>query len=97
MGRVWIEGNMAELSEEVKQLREKLHFLEQLAIMGKLILCTAHELKSHLDEIEDFLSVVQNKENDPAARERNLTEAMKELDKMSRTVRSLLSNANSFK
>ena len=88
---------MAEPSEELKQLKEKLHFLEQLAIMGKLILCAAHELKSHLDEIEGFLSVVQDKENDPATRERNLTEALKELDKMSRTVRSLLSNANSFK
>ena len=87
---------MAQLSEEVKQLKEKLHFLEQLAIMGKLIICAAHELKSHLDEIEGFLSVVQDKENDPTTRERNLSEALKGLDKMSQTIRSLLSNTNSF-
>ena len=96
MGRVWIEGNMAELSEEVKQLREKLHFLEQLAIMGKLIICAAHELKSHLDEIEGFLSVVQDKENDPTTRERNLNEALKGIDKMSQIIRSLLSNTDSL-
>ena len=87
---------MAQLSEEVKQLKEKLHFLEQLAIMGKLIICAAHELKSHLDEIEGFLSVVQDKENDPTTRERNLNEALKGIDKMSQIIRSLLSNTDSL-
>jgi C4-dicarboxylate-specific signal transduction histidine kinase len=88
--------NMAELSEEVRQLKEKLHFFEQLAILGKLILCAAHELNCQLEEIESLLSIFQDKENDPATKERNLTEALKDLDKMSRTVRSLLSNNDSL-
>ena len=87
---------MAELGEELQQLKEKVHFFEQLAIMGKLILCAAHELHTHLEEIEGFLSVVQDKENDPATREHNLSEALQGLDKMSQTIRSLLSNSNSF-
>ena len=87
---------MAELGEELQQLKEKVHFFEQLAIMGKLILCAAHELQTHLEEIEGFLSVVQDKENDPATREHNLSEALKGVDKMSQTIRSLLSSSNSF-
>lgn len=87
---------MAGLSKEVRQLKEMLHFFEQLAIMDKLILCAAHELNCQLEEIKSLLSIVQDKENDPATRKRNLTEALKDLDKMSRTARSLLSNANSL-
>jgi len=96
MGRGLIEENMADLNEEVQQLRERLQFFEQLGIMGKLILCAVHELIGHLEEIEDFLSVVKDEENDPATRERNLTEALKNLDTMSRTMRSLLSITTSF-
>ena len=82
---------MEELIGEVKQLQEKLLFFEQLAIMGKLILCSAHELKSLLEEIRGFLSLVQDKENDPDTKDRHLSEALKGLHKMSLTINSLLS------
>ncbi len=86
---------MVEISEEVKHLKEKLLFFEQLAIMGKLILCSAHELNNLMKEIKDFLSQVQNKENDPATKERHLTGALENLNKMSLIVKSLLSYTNS--
>ena len=87
---------MADLRQEVTQLTERLAFFEQLGIMGKLILCAVHELNSDLEELEGFLSAVQDKENDPATRERNLTESLKSLEKMSRTIKSMLSNTNHF-
>jgi len=96
MGRGLNEESMTKISEEIKQLKERLHFFEQLAVMGKLILCAAHELKSHLEEIEGFLLDLQNRENDHAKREQNLTEALKGLGKMSLTISSLLSNTKLF-
>lgn len=87
---------MADLREEVTQLTERLHFFEQLGIMGKLILCAVLELSSNLAELEGFLTAVQDKENDPATRERNLIESLKTLEKMSRTIKSMLSNTNYF-
>jgi signal transduction histidine kinase len=82
---------MKELNEEVKELKEKLLFFEQLAIMGKLILCSAHELNTLLEEIRGLLSIVQDKESNPAAKERYLTEALEGLHKMSCNIQSLLS------
>jgi signal transduction histidine kinase len=85
---------MKEPTEEIKELKEKLLFLEQLAIMGKLILCSAHELNTIFEEIRVLLSKVQDKESDPAAKERYLTEALEGLDKMSLIIKSLLSYNN---
>ncbi len=82
---------MEKLDEEVKQLKERLLFFEQLAIMGKIILCPAHELNNHLEDIKGFLSLIQDKENDPATNECHLREALEGLNKMSLTVKSLLS------
>jgi signal transduction histidine kinase len=89
-----IEENMEELIGEVKQLKEKLLFFEQLAIMGKLIICSAHELNNLLEEIKGFLSLLQDKENDPATKESHLTEALEGLHKMSLIIKSLLSYTN---
>jgi hypothetical protein len=87
---------MEELNGEVKHLKERLLAFEQLAIMGKLLLCAVYELNCLLGEIESSLSVVQDKGNDPAIRERNLSKALAGLDKMSKTIRSLLPNTNPF-
>ncbi|MFZ2089868.1 MAG: hypothetical protein WAU47_14965 [Desulfobaccales bacterium] len=79
--------------EKMEQLKEKLLFFERLAIMGKLILCSAHELNGLLEDIKDFLSLVQDNENDPV-KKGHLTEALGGLQKMSLIIRSLLSNSN---
>jgi hypothetical protein len=85
---------MEGLSKEIKELKEKLLFFEQLAIMGKLILCSTHELNNLLEEIRVSLSKVQGKEIDSSAKECYFTEALEGLHKMSLTIKSLLSLNN---
>jgi signal transduction histidine kinase len=85
---------MEEIGEEVKYLKERLLFFEQLAIMGKLILCSAHELNNLIEEIKGFLSLLQDKEDDPATKESHLSEALEGLHKMSLIIKSLLSHTN---
>lgn len=82
---------------EVEQLRQRLHLYEHLAIMGKLSLCVAHELNNPLDGIRRYISLAQRKKDQPEEVERYLTEALKGLQKMSLTIRSLLSSANPLK
>ncbi len=82
---------------EVEQLRQRLHLYEHLAIMGKLSLCVAHELNNPLDGIRRYISLAQRKKEQPEEVERYLTEALKGLQKMSLTIRSLLSSANPLK
>jgi hypothetical protein len=77
---------------EVDQLKERLQVYEHWAIMGKLITCATHELQSMVEDIKNCLLPVQEKENDPGA-ERQLTEALKYLHQMSRTINSLLACA----
>lgn len=83
---------MEELGQEVKNLKERLLLFEQLAIMGKLIICSAHELNSLLEEIKGFLSRLPD--NDPATKEGHLTEALESLHKMSLIIKSLLCHTN---
>lgn len=85
---------MKELDGEVNQIQERLLLFEQLAIMGKLILCSAHELNTILEEIKGFLSLIQDKENDHATKESHLAEALEGLHKMSLIIKSLLSHTN---
>ena len=85
---------MKKLNKEFKELKERLLFFEQLAIMGKLILCSAHELNTLLEEIRGFLSMIQDKEYDLVVRKRYLTEASENLDKMSLIIKSWLSYNN---
>jgi len=82
---------------EVEQLRQRLHLYEHLAIMGKLSLCVAHELNNPLDGIRRYISLAQRKKDQPEEVECYLTEALKGLQKMSLTIRSLLSSANPLK
>jgi len=82
------------MEENVEQIKEKLLHFEHLAIMGKVILCATCELNNLLEEVKDFLTLVQDNKNDLAAGERNLTKALKNLDKMSLTIKSLLSFPN---
>lgn len=82
---------------EVEELRQRLNLYEHLAIMGKLSLCVAHELNNPLDGIRRYLSLAQMKKNDPGEVDRYLSEAIKGLQKMSLTIRSLLSSANPLK
>lgn len=82
---------------EVEQLRQRLHLYEHLAIMGKLSLCVAHELNNPLDGIRRYISLAQRKKDQPEEVERYLNEALKGLQKMSLTIRSLLSSANPLK
>jgi signal transduction histidine kinase len=82
---------------ELEKLKQRLHLYEHLAIMGKLSLCVAHELNNPLDGVYRFLSLAQKKKDDPQEVERYLTEAQKGLQKMSMTIRSLLSSANPLK
>ena len=77
-----------------QQLQEKLLFYEQLAIMGKIILCAAHELNSSLEGIRRYLVLAQEKENDDGKVKRCLTTALNGLHQMSLTVGSLLSYAH---
>lgn len=82
---------------ELEKLKQKLHLYEHLAIMGKLSLCVAHELNNPLDGVYRFLTLAQKKKDDPQEVERYLNEAQKGLQKMSMTIRSLLSSANPLK
>jgi signal transduction histidine kinase/CheY-like chemotaxis protein len=82
---------------EMEHLRQRLHLYEHLAIMGKLSLCVAHELNNPLDGIRRYLSLAQRKKDDPAEVDRYLGEALKGIQKMSLTIRSLLSSANPLK
>ncbi len=79
---------------ERENLRQRLQLYEHLAIMGKLSLCVAHELNNPLDGIRRYLSLAQRKKDEPREVERYLGEAQKGLQKMSLTIRSLLSSAN---
>jgi len=87
---------MEEKSREIKELQEKVHSLEQLAVMGKLILCVAHELNRFLQEIHATLLTIQDRERDLAAKERHLAEALNTVDKMTLTINSLLSCSKSI-
>jgi len=82
---------------ELEKLKQRLHLYEHLAIMGKLSLCVAHELNNPLDGVYRFLTLAQKKKDDPREVERYLNEAQKGLQKMSMTIRSLLSSANPLK
>lgn len=88
---------MLEDLSELEKLKQRLHLYEHLAIMGKLSLCVAHELNNPLDGVYRYLSLAQRKKDDPQEVERYLTEAQKGLQKMSMTIRSLLSSANPLK
>jgi signal transduction histidine kinase/CheY-like chemotaxis protein len=82
---------------ELEKLKQRLHLYEHLAIMGKLSLCVAHELNNPLDGVHRFVSLAQKKKDDPQEVSRYLDEAQKGLQKMSMTIRSLLSSANPLK
>jgi signal transduction histidine kinase/CheY-like chemotaxis protein len=82
---------------ELEKLKQRLHLYEHLAIMGKLSLCVAHELNNPLDGVHRYLSLAQRKKDNPQEVERYLGEAQKGLQKMSMTIRSLLSSANPLK
>lgn len=82
---------------ELEKLKQRLHLYEHLAIMGKLSLCVAHELNNPLDGVNRYLSLAQKKKDNPEEVERYLNEAQKGLQKMSMTIRSLLSSANPLK
>ncbi len=82
---------------ELEKLKQRLHLYEHLAIMGKLSLCVAHELNNPLDGVFRYLSLALRKKDDPEEVERYLGEAQKGLQKMSMTIRSLLSSANPLK
>lgn len=82
---------------ELEKLKQRLHLYEHLAIMGKLSLCVAHELNNPLDGVHRFVSLAQKKKDDPQEVARYLDEAQKGLQKMSMTIRSLLSSANPLK
>jgi signal transduction histidine kinase/CheY-like chemotaxis protein len=82
---------------ELEKLKQRLHLYEHLAIMGKLSLCVAHELNNPLDGVYRYLSLAQRKKDNPQEVERYLGEAQKGLQKMSMTIRSLLSSANPLK
>ncbi len=82
---------------ELEKLKQRLHLYEHLAIMGKLSLCVAHELNNPLDGVYRYLSLAQKKKDDPREVERYIGEAQKGLNKMSMTIRSLLSSANPLK
>jgi signal transduction histidine kinase len=88
---------MVEDLSEMEKLKQRLHLYEHLAIMGKLSLCVAHELNNPLDGVYRYLSLAQRKKDDPKEVERYLGEAQKGLQKMSMTIRSLLSSANPLK
>lgn len=88
---------MVEDVSELEKLKQRLHLYEHLAIMGKLSLCVAHELNNPLDGVRRFLSLAQRKKHDPQEVERYLSEAQKGLQKMSMTIRSLLTSANPLK
>ncbi|MGQ9687551.1 MAG: response regulator [Desulfobaccales bacterium] len=82
---------------ELEKLKQRLHLYEHLAIMGKLSLCVAHELNNPLDGVYRYLTLAQKKKDDPEEVERYLIEAQKGLQKMSNTIRSLLTSANPLK
>jgi signal transduction histidine kinase/CheY-like chemotaxis protein len=82
---------------ELEKLKQRLHLYEHLAIMGKLSLCVAHELNNPLDGVYRFLTLALKKKDNPEEVERYLNEAQKGLQKMSMTIRSLLSSANPLK
>ncbi|MFZ2087506.1 MAG: response regulator [Desulfobaccales bacterium] len=82
---------------ELEKLKQRLHLYEHLAIMGKLSLCVAHELNNPLDGVFRYLSIALRKKDNPEEVERYLGEAQKGLQKMSMTIRSLLSSANPLK
>jgi signal transduction histidine kinase/CheY-like chemotaxis protein len=88
---------MVEDLSELEKLKQRLHLYEHLAIMGKLSLCVAHELNNPLDGVYRYLSLAQRKKDNPQEVERYLGEAQKGLQKMSMTIRSLLSSANPLK
>lgn len=88
---------MVEDVSELEHLKQRLHLYEHLAIMGKLSLCVAHELNNPLDGVRRYLTLAQRKKDDPKEVERFLIEAQKGLQKMSMTIRSLLSSANPLK
>jgi signal transduction histidine kinase/CheY-like chemotaxis protein len=88
---------MLEDLSELEKLKQRLHLYEHLAIMGKLSLCVAHELNNPLDGVYRYLSLAQRKKDNPQEVERYLLEAQKGLQKMSMTIRSLLSSANPLK
>lgn len=88
---------MVEDLSELEKLKQRLHLYEHLAIMGKLSLCVAHELNNPLDGVYRYLSLAQRQKDHPQEVERYLTEAQKGLQKMSMTIRSLLSSANPLK
>jgi signal transduction histidine kinase len=82
---------------EIEKLKQRLHLYEHLAIMGKLSLCVAHELNNPLDGVYRYISLAKKKKDDPQEVARYLDEAHKGLQKMSMTIRSLLSSANPLK
>lgn len=82
---------------ELEQLRQRLRLFEHLAIMGKLSLCVAHELNNPLDGIRRYLSLAVMKKEQPQEVERYLAEALKGLEKMASSVKSLMSSANPLK
>lgn len=82
---------------ELEQLRQRLRLFEHLAIMGKLSLCAAHELNNPLDGIRRYLSLAVMKKEQPEEVERYLAEALKGLEKMASSVKSLMASANPLK
>jgi PAS domain S-box-containing protein len=82
---------------EAEQLKQRLELYEHLAIMGKLTLCVAHELNNPLDGLRRYLSLAIMKKEDPSSVERYLNEALKGLQKMSLSLKSLMFSANPFK
>jgi len=84
---------MEDLSE-LDQLRQRLRLFEHLAIMGKLSLCVAHALNNPLDGIRRDLSLAVMKKEQPQEVEEYLGEALKGLEKMASSIRSLMASAN---
>ena len=82
---------------ELEQLRQRLRLFEHLAIMGKLSLCVAHELNNPLDGIRRYLSLAVMKKEQPEEVERYLAEALKGLEKMAASIRSLMASAKPLK
>jgi PAS domain S-box-containing protein len=82
---------------ELEQLRQRLRLFEHLAIMGKLSLCVAHELNNPLDGIRRYLSLAVMKKEQPQEVERYLAEALKGLEKMASSIRSLMASASPLK
>ncbi|MBW1916605.1 MAG: response regulator [Deltaproteobacteria bacterium] len=82
---------MLEDITEIEQMRQRLAISEQLAIMGKLSACVIHELNNPLDGVMRYISLALLKKEDYGEVERYLTEAQKGLNRISNSVKSMLS------